>query len=612
MARFKTIFRAFIVAIAATVLMAVMRLFVFVPVFEFSARALPCILAIMLAAWIGGLMSGLFATVFNAGLLLWAVAGEIELQVVPISDQLRIVLICIIGGLISWGIESLHISGRRVEERQRKLEGEIRRREQVEATLREQEERIRLAVEAADLGTWDLNPITGEQQWSSRAKLMCGLSADADVSSFSFREKVHPEDREQVNHALQKAFDPSGNGLYEIDFRIVWPDNTVHWLIARGQVLFEGEKAERRAFRLIGTGLDITARKQSEESIRVSQARLKAMMDNTSAVIYLKDMHGRHLMVNRRFEELFSVTEQQIAGKTDADIFPDDVVAQLEINDRQVRETGQALEFEEVVPQADGPHTYFSVKFPIFDSAGQVAAVGGISTDISDRKKAADALEVEREMLRHTIEVQDQQRQLIAYEIHDGLVQYATGALMQLESIRNRTQSGTDGEQLDKVLGVLKKTIDEGRRIINGIHTTILDDCGVVAAVQQLIGDEDRANVQVEFIRDEALGRMAPNVELALYHITQEALTNAHKHSKSDRVRVKLSRHEDRVHLEVRDWGMGFAPPKDVKGVHGLRGMAERARIAGGKCTIRNAGGKGTQVIVDLPYLSRNDESLLI
>jgi PAS domain S-box-containing protein len=475
-----------------------------------------------------------------------------------------------------------------------------------EAQLREQEERVRLAVEAADLGTWDFNPITGEQQWSSRAKVMCGLSADGDVSNVSFRERVHPEDRERVNQALQKAFDPSHDGVYEIDFRIVWPDNTIHWFTARGQVLFEGEKANRRASRLIGTALDITERKQAEEALRANESRLRAIMDNTSAVIYLKDLEGRLLLVNRRFEELFNVTQQQIVGKTDADVFPSEVVAKLQANDRQVSETGNPLEFEEVAPQVDGLHTYVSVKFPIFDSAGQVTAVGGISTDISDRKKAADALEEEREMLQHTIEVQDQQRQLVAYEIHDGLVQYATGALMQLESIRHRTKSEADAEQLDKVLGVLRKTVEEGRRIINGMHTTVLDDCGVVAAVQQLIKDEERANVQVEFVNDSGLGRMAPHVELALYHITQEALTNAHKHSKSDRVRVTLSRHEDRVHLDIRDWGIGLLQPPNAKGVHGLKGMTERARIAGGKCTIENACDGGTHVILDLPYVSRN------
>ena len=177
---------------------------------------------------------------------------------------------------------------------------------------------------------------------------------------------------------------------------------------------------------------------------------------------------------------------------------------------------------------------------------------------------------------------------------------------MQVESLRDQVKSEALVEQIDNAVGILRKTVDEGRRIINGIHTTILDDCGVVAAVQQLIEDEERAHVQMEFIKDESLGRMAQNIELALYHITREALTNAYKHSQTNKVRIEVARREDRVHLEVRDWGVGFKPSASSKEVHGLKGMTERAKIVGGKCTIENAPGKGTQVIVDLPYLSRN------
>jgi len=736
MNQIKSTFRAFVVALLATVLMAVLRRIVVVPIFDFHAPLIPALWAVILAAWIGGLKPSLFATALNAGLLTFFldgfIDGEIGFQLLTTPNIFRLIMFVILAGLIGWGIESLRASRQRLEDRQEELELEVHRRKRAEAELAEREERVRLAVESAEIGTWDFKPLTGEQEWSSRAKVMFGLSADAELSNVSFRDRVHPEDRERVDRAVQKALDPSGDGVYEIDCRLVWPDNSIHWFIAKGQAIFEGEQPNRRANRLIGavrditerklseqalrqaeesfrnmathapvgiiltddhgrrlfvneawcaitgakpaealgegwqrflhpddrqkvveewqdaalhgrdfvqefrfvnqeagirwcvtsakvlldpqgvvfgyvgTVVDLTDRKASEDRIRASEGRLQAIIDNTSAVIYLKDAQGRYLLINRRYEELFNIT-QQIIGKTDADIFPSDIVAKLQANDQQVIDSGQSLEFEEVVPQPDGPHTFVSVKFPVIDPVGQCIAVGGISTDISDRKRAADALEEEQETLRHTIKVQDQERQLIAYDIHDGLVQYAAGALMKLEGIKGRVESATLAEQIGDVVDVLRRTLDEGRRIINGIHATILDDCGVVAAVQQLIEDEDRANVKVEFIKDERLGRMSQTIELALYHITQEALTNIRKHSHSDKVRIELNRLEDRVHLEVRDWGVGYTPTTNKsKGVHGLRGMAERARIAGGTCTVQNASDKGTQVIVDLPYLSRN------
>ncbi len=493
------------------------------------------------------------------------------------------------------------------------LQSEIRERQAAEDAVRasearsqEREERLRLAVESADIGTWDFNPLTGERKWSDRCKAMFGLPPDADRNNVPFLDRVHPEDRERAHQTMQRALDPNGDGTYEIEYRIPWPDGAIRWVIAKGQALFEGQAGARRAVRFIGTVLDITERRKAEDIIRASESRLKAMMDNTLAVIYLKDSQGRYLLINRRFEELFNVTQQQIVGKTDADFFPSEVVARFQANDRQVRDTGQPLEFEEVVPHSDGPHTYVSIKFPVFDPAGQCNAVGGISTDISERKRAADALEAEQELLRHTIEVQEQERQLVTHEIHDGLVQYATGALMQLEAMLDYAECNSIAEKIENVVGILRRTVDEGRRLINGIRTPVLDDWGVVAAVQHLIDEEDRAYVQVEFVKDERLQRMAPNIEEALYRITQEALTNVRKHSQSKKVRVELGRRGDGVHLEVQDWGVGFTQSGRLIGSHGLGSMANRARIVGGRCTIESVQGEGTRVVVDLPYLCRN------
>ena len=231
--------------------------------------------------------------------------------------------------------------------------------------------------------------------------------------------------------------------------------------------------------------------------------------------------------------------------------------------------------------------------------------MGGISTDITDRKKTQEALETKQELLQHTIEVQDRDRQLIAYEIHDGLVQYATGALMQLEALEGRMDSESSAVQIKNVVGVLQRAINEGRRLINGIRTPVLDDAGIVAALEQLIDEEDRAHVHVEFVKAEGLERMDAKMEEAIYRITQEALTNIAKHSQSKRVRVELGRCGDRVHLEVRDWGVGFTPSDRPKGTLGLKGMTERARIVGGTCSIESAPGTGTRIVVDLPYLVR-------
>jgi PAS domain S-box-containing protein len=132
---------------------------------------------------------------------------------------------------------------------------------------------------------------------------------------------------------------------------------------------------------------EITERKLAEQQRQASEGRLQQILDNTTAVIYVKDSECRYRLVNRRFEELFHVTREQITDKTDFDMFPQATAAAFRVNDRMVLDSGSAVEFEETVPHDDGNHIYISLKFPLFDSAGRPTAVCGISTDISERKK---------------------------------------------------------------------------------------------------------------------------------------------------------------------------------------------------------------------------------
>jgi PAS domain S-box-containing protein len=140
---------------------------------------------------------------------------------------------------------------------------------------------------------------------------------------------------------------------------------------------------------------DITERKRAEGALRESQQLLQGIVDNTTAVVYVKDLNGRYLLVNRQYETLFGLDREHIAGKTDYDVFPQEIADVFRTHDLKVLEAGTPLEWEEVVPHKDGLHTYISLKFPIFDPPGVPYAVCAISTDITERKRA----EREREKL---------------------------------------------------------------------------------------------------------------------------------------------------------------------------------------------------------------------
>lgn len=145
------------------------------------------------------------------------------------------------------------------------------------------------------------------------------------------------------------------------------------------------------------------AQRKSEETRRESDERFRTFLDHAPHLAFVKGSDGRYLYTSRRFDEVFSIPTQGALGKTDAELFPPEQAAQFSAHDHQVWETERALECEEVAMHAGGAHTSIVVKFPLRDASGHVYAVGGIATDITDRKRAEEAL---AEQGRHLVTAQ--------------------------------------------------------------------------------------------------------------------------------------------------------------------------------------------------------------
>ncbi len=395
---------------------------------------------------------------------------------------------------------------------------EITDRKQAETAIRQAEERFRAVATHAPVGIFQTDEegrcLFVNEVWCE----ITGLNF-AEALGQGWQRHLHPLDRQRVIDEWQEATAHRRN--YVTEFRVQNPLTGMRAVLASAVVMLDCSGAVSG---YVGSVVDLTDRKAAEDAVRASEARLQGILDNTPSMVYLKDLEGRFLLVNRRCEEVFRRPGSAFIGRHPSDLLPAEIAEQWLANDRAVMETGRPIQAEESVPHADGTQTYLTVKFPIHDASGSLVAVGGISTDISDRTKAREAIEAEQEMLRHTIELQEQERQLISWEIHDTLVQYAAGALMQLESLENQLADHPLQDQLGSIVVILRKTVAEGRRLINGIRTPVLDDLGVIPAVEQLIVEEERAHVEIEFVKDESLGRMPRGIEEALYRITQEAL----------------------------------------------------------------------------------------
>jgi len=130
---------------------------------------------------------------------------------------------------------------------------------------------------------------------------------------------------------------------------------------------------------------------------------LREILDNIPAPVYLKDVQGKYIRINKKYEQLANVKLTDIEGKDDFDIFPQPVAALFRAQDKEVIEKGIPLEFEETIPLVDGFHTYITSKFPLYGKNGKLTAVGGFCTDITVRKKAEEELKRHRHHLEEMV-----------------------------------------------------------------------------------------------------------------------------------------------------------------------------------------------------------------
>lgn len=254
--------------------------------------------------------------------------------------------------------------------------------------LRQALERMEIILKGADLGTWHWDVETGEVTFDARWAEMLGFRLDEIEGHVRTWERlIHPDDVQRVRDTLNAHLE-GRTPFYDCEHRLRHKGGHWIWVLDRGKVV---ERAsDGRPLVATGTHLDVTARHAAAERLRQSEERFRAFMNHSPSYIFAKDMAGRYILANRSYLDLFGYSaEDELLGRTDAERFGRDV--DWTVNDRKVIETGEPLEFDEIAQFPDGERIYISAKFPLRDAEGRIVAVGGISTDITARKRAEDA-----------------------------------------------------------------------------------------------------------------------------------------------------------------------------------------------------------------------------
>ncbi|MBI4780857.1 MAG: PAS domain S-box protein [Oscillatoriophycideae cyanobacterium NC_groundwater_1537_Pr4_S-0.65um_50_18] len=280
-------------------------------------------------------------------------------------------------------------------------QSELAERNRVEAELRESEERLRSALEASRMGTWDWNIATGQIQWSDNLEAMFGLEAGAFDGSFQmFSERLHPDDRDRVMAAVEQAIATGED--YEIEFRVVYPNSTVRWALSQGKVFYD---RNGQPIRMAGNDIDITDRKLAEIALRESEQRYATLSQISPVGIFRTDVQGDCLYINARWCELTGLSPEAAQGKGWVSaLHPDD-------RDRVFAEWYRATKLnlpfssDYRFQTPDGTVSWvIGQAIAEKDVEGHVVGYVGTVTDISDRKHAEHSLQASEEQFRQLAE----------------------------------------------------------------------------------------------------------------------------------------------------------------------------------------------------------------
>jgi len=499
-------------------------------------------------------------------------------------------------------------------------QGALEARLEAEQLVRASEERLRLAQQAARIGTFERNVRTGVVTWSTDLEPMYGLppgTFDGTTTAF-FQNLIHPDDRAGVMELVDCAL-KTGNPTAG-EWRVLWPDGSVHWIAGRWQV-FMDESGE--PFRMVGANMDVTERKRTEEALlevnrnleaqaALLQSReelLKIFVKSVPVGVAMLDRDMRYLQVSDRWCADYSVDSSQVLGRSHYELFPDIPQGWKEMHRRALE--GETLRADEDPWNREGGTTQW-VRWEIRPWRTPSGIVGGIlifAEDITRRKQMEEAISGVSGRL---IEAQERERGRIARDLHDDICQQLALVSIELEQVQRKLPDSVS-EHRSQVGELRKRIIDistDAQMMSHELHSAKLSYLGAAVAMKGFCREfGEHHNFEIEFESRDLPRQLPPDVSLCLFRVLQEALHNAAKHSGVKRFDVQLWGTSEDVHLTISDLGSGFDTEAAMKGRGlGITSMQERLKLVEGELTITSHPKSGTSIHARVP-LELEDQS---
>jgi len=491
-------------------------------------------------------------------------------------------------------------------------------RKESDRILRESETRLSLAADSAEAGIWELDCDTDHIWATERAREIFGYSATETIDLERLERSVLPEDFPTVRQAITRSLER--NEPISVEYRIFAIDGIMKWIHSRGRPYF---KPNGKPYRLLGISIDITDRKVFELDHARDQQRLVSAIDIAGLGFYEMEEDYKISFLDDRMRNFLGVPPEEEASVRQfwlAHIHPDDLPRVLEVSKKVLEEGVDRFAVEYRYLHPDSRILWFNHLSRVLkrDAGGRATRLIGTLQDITKRKFMEDKLQESKELLRDNkkdlqrlagrlISVKEEELRRLSRELHDDLTQRL--AVLAIEAGKLELHLLEESflpesiQKVSKIKEQLIKISEDVHRISRQLHPTILDDLGLVRAIEaECTALARREGIEIIFTHEGVPDRLPADVPLCLYRIVQEGLNNSIFHSGTKSCKVILKGSVDKVSLTIKDTGRGFDPVevRDKPGL-GLSSMRERMQLVGGNFKIDSQPGRGTSVYVDTP-----------
>jgi PAS domain S-box-containing protein len=473
------------------------------------------------------------------------------------------------------------------------------------AALRESELRLRQIAENIRECIWIATPAMDQVLYVNPAYTsIWGRSVESLYQRpKSLFEAIHADDRERAAGIITGQREQGFN----IEYRIVKPDGAVRWIRDVG-IPVKDESG--KAYRIAGISEDITERKQVVETLRQSEFDLAEAQRVAKLGNWTLDIATGIIRWSEELYRIFDVDSATFGSTYEifvSRVHPDDRPTVLRANS-EARSDGKPFEIEYRISTPGGQLKHIrEIGYASRNRSGSVSALFGTAQDITERKQAENAFRDSsvqlRALSRRLVELQESERRELSRELHDRVGQNLTALKINIDMLQPALASQGSEDVLTRVAdsaALLESTMDAIENVMSELRPPMLDDHGLAAALDWHARKfSRRTGIAVVVHAGEPAVPSAPQVQIALFRIAQEALNNIAKHAGARHAEIALDQDNGDCVMSVRDDGIGF-DDKPKTGL-GMVTMRERSQAVGGRFEVQALPQRGTRLTVRVP-----------